>query len=68
MKIQVALFAGLALSLGTAMAAVAVHGDRAATKTVEVASLGAKQVEADKAALRQVTPNASRILFLPRPL
>ena len=67
MKIQVALFAGLALTLGTAMSAVAVHNDRD-VKAADVAVTVAKSIDSEKSTSFQVTSNASRILVLPRPL
>lgn len=65
MKIQIAVFAGLALTLGTAMAAVAIHSDRDMKAPVTIA----KQADSmEKATTWQASRPASRILVLPRPL
>lgn len=65
MKIQIALFTALVLTLGTAMSAVAIHSDRDVKATATIAK---PQVDAVEKVTWQVTPAASRILVLPRPL
>lgn len=65
MKIQIARLAGLALTLGTAMSAVAIQSDRDQKFADTAATVATEQ---QGAAARQVTPAASKILILPRPL
>lgn len=69
MKIQIAVFAGLVLTLGTAMSAVAIQSDRD-MKTAEAAvAVTGQQTDATEiATASQVRPTASKILILPRPL
>lgn len=69
MKIQIALFAGLVLTLGTAMSAVAIQSDRD-VKIAEAAVVVTEQhTDATESATAwQVKPAASKILILPRPL
>lgn len=65
MKIQIAMFTGLVLTLGTAMSAVAIHSDRDVKAPVSIAKQAASM---QKATIWQATAPASRILVLPRPL
>jgi hypothetical protein len=60
MNIRIALFAGLILTLGTAMSADAIQAG--AKARVDQQSESAVKVAA------QTTPTSSRILVLPRPL
>ena len=68
MKIRIALFIGLTLTLGTAAATVAVHSAPSAKAPYAVAMVSQQQNASADKATSQNAPAASRILVLPRPL
>lgn len=68
MKVRIALFAGLVLTLGTAMSAVAVNSAQDTKSADVVATTTTQQIELAEKVMPRVQPVASRILVLPRPL
>lgn len=67
MKIRIALFTGLVLTLGTAMSAVAINSGPGTRSADTVATTDTRQVESIEKT-PGMKPVASRILVLPRPL
>lgn len=68
MKIRIALFTGLILTLGTAMSAVAINSAPSTKSADAVATITAQQIESAEKVTSQTKPATSRILVLPRPL
>lgn len=68
MKIRIALFTGLILTLGTAMSAATIHSAPSTKSADAVATMTEQQIESAEKLTSQAKPAASRILVLPRPL
>lgn len=68
MKIRIALFTGLLLTLGTAVSAVAINSGPGTRSADAVATADTRQAESVEKMTPDMRPIASRILVLPRPL
>lgn len=68
MKVRIALFTGLILTLGTAMSAVAINSAQGTRSVDVVATTTTQQIESAEKVTPRMQPVASRILVLPRPL